>query len=477
MQLSSTAIFKRFVFPAFFLAPIFGVGQNTLIQGQAPDYSNSRVLVYAEADGLSGKRVLLSSGKVDADGAFKVEFDIERTTPVMLDIDHVVGEMLVHPDKRYTVFFPPLEKEQVRSFSGTSRVELYFDNPAADDINLLISDINYAVDSFLIAEVAKIGSRDFSKRLQSLENQLQQRFGNHPNEYVQMHQRYAMALTEFSTRAYTRRDLFERHLDAKQWTPHPTFFEFLRTFFQRYFENFGANYGPELIPETMKLSSPGGELLELMKKDEFLRSDTLREMVAIHALAEAYHKDLSTIKVVQCLDFIAQHGSTPFNREAAANTKARLTATAVGFEAPELTFLNQYNESVSLSDFRGKHIYLEFISTWCSDCPRDQSLLPDLQAEYGDVVEIITVVVDSERQDFQKYLSRNPDFSWNILYDPTGYEAQDTYNVRSLPWYFLIGPDGNFVQSPAASPTGGIVERLYPILQKARESQRLKVGE
>lgn len=477
MQLNSTAIFNRLALLVFAGTPIFGLGQNTAILGQAPDYKNSRILVFAEADALSGKKVMLGTSQVDAEGSFKVALDVEKTTPVLLYINHVVGEMIVQPNKRYNIFFPPLDKEQVRSFSGTARVDLYFDKPASDDVNLVISDINYAVDSFLIAEVARIGSKGFSERLQTLGHQFDQRFGDHPDEYVQIHQRYTLALTEFNTRAYTRRDLFERHLKDASHSPHPTYFEFLRTFFQRYFQRFGADYGPDFVPETMKTNDPGSTLMELLKKDEFLANDTLRQMVAIHALAEAYHTELPAKKVVQCLDYLEQHGNSAFNRNAALHTKSRLTAAAAGFEAPELTYFNQYNESVSLRDFRGKHVYLEFISTWCTDCKRDQSLLPDLMAEYSDVVEIITVVVDSKREDFQKYLASNPNFTWNILFDPSGYEAQNAYNVRSLPWYFLIGPDGIMLKSPAASPTDGIVEKLYPVLQKLRESEKFKVGE
>ena len=459
------------------LCPLLVSAQSTRISGQAPDYIGGQVLLYIEEDALSQKEIVVQSTEVDESGEFALDLDLTETSPVRISIDHVSGNMVVQPGVRYQVFFPPLQNEQVRSFSGTTTVDLVFIELSPNDVNAVLSNLNYAVDSFMVANVALIGKPAFKNKLGEFEQALNNQYATYDDPYIQTHKKYTLALTEFSSRAYSRLDLYERHLENIALEPHLTFFDFLRTYFQRYFQQFEANYGTDQVLPALKSENPGVALLELMEQDYLVRQDTLREMVAIHGLMEIYHGEYPRDRVVDALDYIAKNGQTGFNKQAARNAVQLLTATEVGYEAPEITLFNQYNEKVSLDQFQGKYVYLEFMSTWCTDCQREQTILPDLIADYGDVTEVVTVVVDSEADAYQQYISSHPEYEWDILFDPSGYEVRNAYGVMALPTYFLINPEGMLVLSPASAPTDGIVENLYPILQKAQEAQKLKVGE
>ncbi len=477
MQSTSMANFRFTFLIGMMIWAVAGVAQTTVINGKAPDYAGMQVLVYAEADPLSQKQELLQETETDAEGVFRLELDLPETQPIRISINHVSGYLVVQKSATYDIFFPELQDDQVRSFSGTTYTELIFTDPPADDINVVLGDINFAVDSMLMANVSLVGSRYFQPKLLEFETEMENRFGDSDDKYILQHLKYTLAITEFSTRSYTRHDLYKRHLADGSWHMHPTFFAFVRSYFQQYFKRFEANYGSDLIQPALKKEVPGAELLGLMQKDNLLKNDTLRELVAIHALMESFHSDYSRRQIVASLRYISVSGTTDFVRNSAENAIDVLTATAVGFDAPEISFFNQHNERVSLDQFHGKHVYLEFISTWCSECKREQTILPDLRKEYGDVVEIVTVVVDSPREDFQRYLAAHPHYDWNILFDDSGYKSIDRYRVHSLPYYYLIDPDGKLAMSPAPSPTDGVVEQLYPILQKAQEQKRFKVGE
>ena len=43
------------------------------------------------------------------------------------------------------------------------------------------------------------------------------------------------------------------------------------------------------------------------------------------------------------------------------------------------------------------------------------------------------------------------------------------YDVRIIPMYYLIGPEGELLQSPALRPTGGIERQFYKIQQLYKE--------
>ena len=89
------------------------------------------------------------------------------------------------------------------------------------------------------------------------------------------------------------------------------------------------------------------------------------------------------------------------------------TALSDGGPAPDFVLTDQFGESVSLADMRGRAVALSFLFTGCPDvCPVVTTQLKRLYDELGadaDSVEFITVSVDPERDDPQaamRYLER-----------------------------------------------------------------------
>lgn len=460
---------------AFF--PLFALGQGTVFTGAAPDYPLAKVIVKGQADGLSGFSEIKAQTETNSEGDFEFELSLNQPTRLTITINHITGAMYAQPNSSYTVFFPALPDDEVHTFGQTARVNLIFSELSKDDLNAQISEVNFLVDSFLVANAERIGSRQLGSALLRFEDELATSLSATHDRFLNRYLHFTVATTAFQLRAFTRLDLYKRFLKGADTTPHPALFDFIRAYFQRYFNRFESYYGTNQVLPALQSSTPGQSLLELMKTDDLLQNDTLRQYVAIHALMESFNDGLPRKKVVAALAHIHQNGSTPFIREAASNATKVLTQATAGFLAADFTFKNQYNEEVSLSDFRGKYVYLEFFSTWCSECPREHSVLSDIASEYREVAEVVSIAVDSESADYQTYTAKHPDYNWNILFDPTGYQSIENYKLRALPTYFLIDPEGVIIESPALTPTGGIVERLYPVLQKMRESNKFKVGE
>ena len=89
------------------------------------------------------------------------------------------------------------------------------------------------------------------------------------------------------------------------------------------------------------------------------------------------------------------------------------TALSDGGPAPDFVLTDQFGESVSLADMRGRAVALSFLFTGCPDvCPVVTTQLKRLYDELGadaDSIEFITVSVDPERDDPQaamRYLER-----------------------------------------------------------------------
>ena len=102
-------------------------------------------------------------------------------------------------------------------------------------------------------------------------------------------------------------------------------------------------------------------------------------------------------------------------------------------------------DTISLENYRGKVVLLDFWASWCPPCleslPAYERIRQDLGAE---VFEVIAINVDENTQDGLQFLEQRP-VSYPVLADPTG-EIGKPYNVRTLPRAFLIDQEGNTIK-------------------------------
>ena len=114
---------------------------------------------------------------------------------------------------------------------------------------------------------------------------------------------------------------------------------------------------------------------------------------------------------------------------------------AVGETAPDgpVDRLGEEGQ-VSLADYRGQWVLLNFWASWCVFC-RDEA--PAIEAfSRENRGEVVVLGLDSQdltpdALDF----AREYDLTYEILHDGEG-ERMKAYNVKGLPESFLIDPDG-----------------------------------
>lgn len=121
-----------------------------------------------------------------------------------------------------------------------------------------------------------------------------------------------------------------------------------------------------------------------------------------------------------------------------------VTATALseGEAAPSfsLPILGKL-QKVSLSELRGKIVYLDFWASWCGPCRISLPQIVVLQEELGsDQFEVIAVNLDEDQEKGSRFLKRFP-VNYTVLSDPTG-QVAEVYQLPGMPSSFVIDRAG-----------------------------------
>ena len=117
-----------------------------------------------------------------------------------------------------------------------------------------------------------------------------------------------------------------------------------------------------------------------------------------------------------------------------------------GDVAPSFALQDIANETISLSDYRGKVVFLHFWATWCHTCQSELPLIDKLNREYSTKdLKVLSILVDEQHpQKNAKEMKRIVPFDFPVLIDPQG-KVADTYEVWGVPESFIIDREGMIV--------------------------------
>jgi len=146
------------------------------------------------------------------------------------------------------------------------------------------------------------------------------------------------------------------------------------------------------------------------------------------------------------------------------------TGTADKIMAPDFTLKDLSGNDASLSDYKGKIVFLNFWALWCKYCIEEMPDFNTLDKELeqaGDAV-ILTVNVQDSAEDVQEYLTKN-NIDLNVLMDEDGSTAS-TYGISGFPTTFILNPDGSlYTYIPGKTD----IETLRKVLDMVRNGEPL----
>lgn len=124
-----------------------------------------------------------------------------------------------------------------------------------------------------------------------------------------------------------------------------------------------------------------------------------------------------------------------------------------------IKLLDAQGKTVSLENYKGKVIYIDFWATWCQPCIQEMNASQKLKQELNKMglnneVIFLYISIDKNEYDWKNFISRNQ-LLQNQFHLPTGKDSDIAKVLKAsiVPYFVIIDKEGYIVSSPAPRPS------------------------
>ena len=128
-----------------------------------------------------------------------------------------------------------------------------------------------------------------------------------------------------------------------------------------------------------------------------------------------------------------------------------------GDDSPTFSYESVDGKTISLSDLKGKYIYIDVWATWCGPCIKQVPYLKQLEERYHHKnIVFVSISVDKENvKEKWKQMIIDKELGGVQLFADKSFDSDfmNAYAVNSIPRFILINPEGKIVNPEAPRPS------------------------
>ncbi len=132
------------------------------------------------------------------------------------------------------------------------------------------------------------------------------------------------------------------------------------------------------------------------------------------------------------------------------------------------TFKNTNNESISLTSFKGKYIYIDVWATWCKPCKIEHTYLEELENYFSNNKDLQIVSISIDR-DYKKWKKHVLDKSMKGIQLYSGSESDFVkfFDIGALPRFIFLDKEGRIINPDELRPSNAeLKDKIESVIQK-----------
>jgi|WetSurSiteA1Bulk_404760.scaffolds.fasta_scaffold01096_5 peroxiredoxin len=446
------------------------VAQQTIVAGHAPSYANTELTFYSTADWISGTESIAGHCRVSDSGDFHLTLQLNSTTQLHSWLGIYQGYFFAEPGKTYQLVLPERKEKSpedlLNPYFEPVEIHLGLTNFSSEDLNMQIMMFDDAFIPYYDKHVNKVHVKPDLQKLEDDISQIEAPFTGYTGSYFHEYRRYHYGFLKLLANQQRVQSLSDEYFNNYPVLySNPAYADLFNQVFSKYFIFLGRTEAGQQIYKDINQTGSYSALKKTLMKSGNFSNDTLTELVVLKQLHdEFYGSQFSRAGLLRILDTLRLTTNIEEHKSIANIIYHKITRLLAGFEPPQFELYDTDNKLVRLSDYRGKYVYLNFCTCQSYTCLNEFSMLVDLNKQFGDKLSIVTIATDPMEELLRQFLSRNK-YNWKFLHYDNQPDILKEYDIRAFPTYFLIGPDGKLIYSPALSPAENFGQRLFEVMR------------
>lgn len=448
-------------------------GAEVTIWGTDSAYAGEKIELLLYHNEITYDEVLLASATVSKSGAFRLNFELNETRYVFAYLGIYKVFLYAEPGGNYHVLLPPRKDKDpadlLNPYFSPTDVHLALSEFEKNELNTQIRMFEDAYLPYSNKHIMAIrNNEDFSDLDNDIVN-MDKPFARSDHAFFNNYRRYRYARLRHLAYQQKSRSISDEYFkDQPVLLNNPPYMELFNQVYDKYFHHFARTDSGIHMAEALSAGNVK-KLRRVLSSDAVLGNGELRDLVILKGLYEEFYDDnYSRSALLDLLDSYIAEDDFPRFTDIAGNIRKNATRLLTGFEPPEFKLYDRDSALVSLENFSGKYVYLNFCSCFSYTCLNEFKMLEKLYEKHGKILEVVTIIIDNDYDVINGFLERS-NYQWTFLHYGRQSSVIRDYDIRAFPTYYLIDPDGKLVISPAPSPGDEIEARLFRIMRERGE--------
>ena len=401
------------------------------------------------------------------DGTFAINLPIDKSAIKMLTLGSTFKNIFLQPGETLEISFDASNIDSSFSFGGSLAVE----NVLLDSIREKIRKVDY---NYVYNESLENAGKYLDSMSSANKQYIEELIGDQPLSTD--FEEYAKAMAEFNNAGLKIR-LGERKEEQPE-----NYYDFInqlslendnylditeyRLFLYSYIE---MKANKRIQPDSVKIAEPDALFDESLSVIKEFKNENIRD----YALFNALNMRLSEKGLVGFESYYTYFKENNKDLHFAEQLKIvydEKQLLAPGNPAPPFTLEDVDGNMVSLNDFKGKYVYIDFWQTLCPRSGRELPYLLNLHSDYeNENIEFVSISVNEDENVWRDYVKENKNIGTSLRV-PQSWDSKTykVYQVFGLPTFVLIDTVGKIIDPKAAKPSSKEIRETFDQLLKSK---------
>ncbi|WP_018339523.1 MULTISPECIES: TlpA family protein disulfide reductase [Butyricimonas] len=150
---------------------------------------------------------------------------------------------------------------------------------------------------------------------------------------------------------------------------------------------------------------------------------------------------------------------------AGVNAQEKKEELKAGDQSPVFKYVDINGKEVSLSDLKGKYVYIDVWATWCPPCRGELPHLKELEKKmHGKNIVFVSISCDKDKAAWEKMV-KEQGLGGIQLHNGGDREFMKAYNITGIPRFILLDKEGKIVNPKMTRPSNPETEKTLNALK------------